>query len=172
MKVYLDNVIVSGKVLNDLAPSDEMVAVNEIEKLASQGRLELFTSRESWREQDRTHNPERRAKLEKARPDIVVVQKDHEVVGFSHIQDRYGGFVAGPLVTDVIDNSLFGNFKALGLDNADARHLMYAACNGCKRFVTLDHHFLSRRNALEAYCQGISIVKPSELISEMQGESK
>lgn len=74
--------------------------------------------------------------------------------------------------TDVIDNSLFGNFKALGLDDADARHLMYAACNGCKRFVTLDHHFLSRRNALEAHCQGISIVKPSELISEMQGESK
>jgi len=172
MKIYLDNVIASGKVLDDLSPRDEMVAVNKIEKLVSQGRLELFTSRESWREQDRAHDPWKRAKLEKERPDIAVVQQDHEVVGFNHVQDHYGGFIANPLVADVIDDSLFAKLKYLGLGDADARHFMYAACNGCERFVTLDSHFLSRRNGLEAHCQGMRIVKPSELIGEMQDEGK
>ncbi len=168
MKVYLDNVIASGKVLSDLEPPDEMAAVRTIEKCASQGALDVCTSRESWREQSRTRDGAKRETLEQARSDIPVVEKDHEVLGFSLQQDQYGGFIASPLVTDVVDNELFNDLRSQGLDDQDARHLMYAACNGCERFVTLDPDFLTRRVGLEARCKGIRIVKPSELVAELQ----
>ena len=171
MKAYLDNVITSGRVLSDLQPDEEMNAVRTIEQLASQGALAVCTSRESWREQDRTHDADKRATLEQARPDVPVVEKDHDVLGFSYLQDQYGGFIANPLITDVIDDALFEDLRSRGLDHEDARHLMYAACNGCERFVTLDPDFLTRRVSLEASCKAIRIVKPSELVVELQQKS-
>ena len=170
MKVYLDNDIVSGIVRSDLHP-DEMNAVRTIRQLASQGLLILITSRESWREQARTRNPDVRAMLEEARSDVPVVERDHEVFGFTCIPDQYGGFIANPQVTDVIDGPLFNDLRSLGLKDADARHLMYAACNGCERFLTLDRGILSRRAGLEARCNGIRIVRPSELVKEQQQKS-
>ncbi len=171
MKAYLDNVIASGKVLSDLQPADEMAAVRTIEQLASQGALHVCTSRESWREQSRTRDRAKRETLEQARSGIPVVEKDHEVLGFSLQQDQYGGFIESPLVTDLIDNGLFNDLRIQNLDASDARHLMYAACNGCDRFVTLDPDFLTRRVGLEARCNGIRIVKPSELVAELQPKS-
>ena len=109
MKVYLDNVIASGRVLSDLQPADEMSAVRTIEQLASQGALDWCTSRESWREQERTRDSTRRAMLEEARLDVPVVEKDHEVFGFSCLSDQYGGFISNPMITDVIDGPLFND---------------------------------------------------------------
>ncbi len=131
----------------------------------------MFTSRQSWREQDRTQDPNVRATLEQARPEVPVVEKDHEVFGFTYIPDQYGGFIANPSVTDVIDDVLFNDLRSQGLDRKDALHLMYAACNGCERFVTLDRDFLERRVGLEARCEAIRIVKPSELVVELQQKS-
>jgi hypothetical protein len=69
-------------------------------------------------------------------------------------------------VTSVPSRLLFKNLTAAGLNVADARHLMYAACNGCDRFVTLDlEHFIGRRSQLEALCPGLKIVKPSEFVA-------
>ena len=171
MKVYLDNVIASGKVLSDLQPADEMAAVRTIEHLAPQGLLDVYTSRESWREQDRTCDTAKRATLEQARPGVPVVERDHEVFGFSCTPDQYGGFISNPQVTDIIDDALFNDLRSQGLKDGDARHLMYAACNGCERFVTLDPDFLTRRVGLEARCNGIRIVKPSEFVAELQPKS-
>jgi hypothetical protein len=67
-----------------------------------------------------------------------------------------------------VDNGLFSDLKELGLDDADARHLMYASVNACVRFVTLDPHFLDRRSALEARCPNLKIVRPSELAAELK----
>ncbi len=80
-----------------------------------------------------------------------------------------GGFISNPLVTDIIDEQLFARLKAAGLKDADARHLMYAAANGCDRFVTLDPDFLNGREVLQAHCQGLRIVRPSELVAELSG---
>ena len=168
MKIYLDNVIASGKVLSDLQPADEMAAVRTIEQLASQGVLDVCTSRESWREQSRTRDSAKRETLEQARSDIPVVEKDHEVLGISHQQDQYGGFITSPLVTDIVDSGLFNDLRIQNLDDSDARHLMYAVCNGCDQFVTLDPDFLDKHDCLEATCNGIRIVKPSDLIAEIQ----
>jgi len=62
---------------------------------------------------------------------------------------------------------MFHGLQAVGLKNADARHLMYAMCNDCVRFVTTDPDFLDRRTAIGAAYPSIRIVKPSELLQEM-----
>lgn len=166
MKPYLDNVIASGRVRSDLPPT-EMAAVEGILEYVRRGQIEVVTSRESWREQERTKDPAVRQKLLEARPDLPVVPYDHEIFGFSLMPDRYGGFIANPSVTDVIDQALFDDLRAYGLKERDARHLMYAARNGCDRFVTLDPDFLNDRQRLEARCGGLRIVTPSEVLAEL-----
>jgi Domain of unknown function (DUF5911) len=59
------------------------------------------------------------------------------------------------------------SLTAAGLNNADARHLMYAARNECDRFVSTDPHFTSKRQQLEALCQCLKILTPSELAAEL-----
>jgi len=168
MRVYLDNVAVSGRVLGDLSPAAEMDAMRVIERAASAGMLKMVTSRESWREQERTKNPNKRAKLEAARGQVSAVATDHVVLGFSELSGPYGTIATNPIVTDIVDEALFADLKSSGLHDSDARHLMYAVANACDRFVTLDPDFLDRRSALEARCQSLRIVKPSELAAELQ----
>ena len=162
MKVYLDNVIVSGKVRADLEPN-EMTAVEELYRLAERHCLEKVTSRETWREQDRTPDLDIRSALQDSRGDVAVVQDDHRLLGYSYLQDQYGGFIANPLVTDIVDEPLLEMLINAGLKNADPWHLMYAT----DRFVTLDRGFLDRRVLLEGYCPGIRIVKPTELVAQV-----
>jgi hypothetical protein len=67
MKVYLDNVIVCGRVRSDLE-TGEMTAVRQIEDAYKAGKLEIVTSREAWREQDRTQDKNLRLEFEQDRP--------------------------------------------------------------------------------------------------------
>jgi hypothetical protein len=127
--------------------------------------LRLVTSRESWREQDRATNPTVRTILEQARPEFPLVE-DEKLLGFN-IQDDPLTFIASPMVTEYVNADLYANLKAAGLDDADARHLMYAVHNRCDRFVTTDPHFLSRRAGLAALCESTKIVTPSELAVEL-----
>ena len=172
MKVYLDNVAASGWVVDDLVPSEEMEAVRQLATAAQAGELELVTSRESWREQERTKDLARRAKLQAARAEIPTVQHDHALLGFNTVYDHLGGFVSSPLITDIVDEKLFVDLKGFGLKDADARHLMYAATNGCDRFVTLDPDFLNRRAALEARCPSVRIQKPTETTEEVRARAR
>ena len=71
------------------------------------------------------------------------------------------------LLTEIVDEQLFENLKKEGLENADARHLMYAICNDCDRFITLDKHFLNRKSGLKPFCGKLLICKPSELVNEL-----
>ena len=166
MRAYLDNVAASGRILGDLEV--EMKALQEIERAQSSKKVKLVTSRESWREQERTRDPERRTRLEASRDEVSAVANDHVVLGFSNVMGPYGTVAANPIVSDVVDDALFADLKKIGLRDADARHLMYAVVNTCDRFVTLDRDFLDRREALEARCQTIRIVKPSELAAELR----
>ena len=168
MRVYLDNVAASGRVLGDLQPSSEMKAMEEIEQAHSVGRIKRVTSRESWREQDRTRDSTKHAKLAAARDEVSVVANDHIVLSSGNIGDLRGAGVAQPFVSDVVDKTLFDDLKRIGLSDADARHFMYASVNACERFVTLDPDFLDRRKALETRCPNIRVVKPSELATEIR----
>jgi predicted nucleic acid-binding protein len=168
MRVYLDNVAASGRVLGDLKPASEMKALEEIEHAHSTGLIKRVTSRESWREQERTKDVTKHAKLSAARAEVSTVATDHVVLGFSNLSNRRGTTLTYPLVSDIVDEALFSDLKKIGLREADARHLMYASVNACERFVTLDADFLDRRAALEARCSNLKIVKPSELAAELR----
>jgi hypothetical protein len=130
MLAYLDNVIVCGRVRSDLA-AIEMAAVQHIEQARLNGLLKVVTSRESWREQDRTQDKIVRSELEQDRSNIPIVVDDHRLLGLHHQQDRLGGFVTWPMLTDVVDDALLSVFQTAGLGGADARHLMYAVHNRC-----------------------------------------
>jgi predicted nucleic acid-binding protein len=166
MKAYFDNCIESGRVRADLQPPGEMAAVQSLLKARDDGQLEIVTSRESWREQDRTKDPSTREQLVNARGDTPVVQSDHKLLGIHNQMNHLGTVANCPILTEIVDEALFKSLTAAGLKVADARHLMYAACNECDRFVTTDPHFTSRRTPLEALCPGLKIVTPSELAAE------
>src|SRR5215470_1894547 len=102
MKVYLDNVIVSGKVRGDLHPPEEMAAVHALAKADEKGQIEIYTSRWSWAEQERTHDALVRVKLREARGDIEVVADDIGSSAFGMTNDehpRFGTMSTNPLVT-------------------------------------------------------------------------
>jgi predicted nucleic acid-binding protein len=171
MEAYLDNCVVSAMVRGDLADAAEMAAVATIKKAVDDGRLQLVTSRESWREQDRANDPTVRAMLKQARPEVPLV-KDEKLLGMYTVDDQVGGFSTNPMVTEYVDDQLFEKLKNAGMAPADARHVMYAAHNKSDRFVTTDPHFLSRRQQLEALCPATKIVKPSELAAELNSDPK
>jgi hypothetical protein len=166
MKAYFDNVIESGRVRSDLEPPSEMAAVNALLKARDEGKLEIWTSQETHREQDRTSDPAVRALLANSRGETPVVPNDHKLLGIHNQMNHLGTVANCPILTEIVDEALFKSLIAAGLKVPDARHLMYAACNGCDRFVTLDlEHFINngRRSQLEALCPGLKIVMPSEL---------
>jgi len=167
MRIYYDNVAACGRVLGDLC-AHEQSALNLIEAAHRAGRLKRVTSRESWREQDRTKDPGKRAALEAARAEVSAVATDHVLLGFNHLTDRRGGTtVLSPIITDIVDEVLFADLKRMGLKDADARHLMYAVTNSCDRFLTTDPDFHNRRDALHVRCPSIRIMRPSELVAEL-----
>jgi hypothetical protein len=167
MRVYLDNAIASALVRGDLAEPSEMEALRALQAQSSLGKLQIITSRESWREQERTKSPETREELRNARSAVDVVSHDHRVLGFNTIDYGYRGFIASPLVTDIVDEALFATLRNFGLKDGDARHLMYAVFNGCVRFVTTDPDFIERRDAIRAVCPTIRLMRPSELLAEI-----
>jgi len=148
-------------------PAAEMQALRRIERAHSDGILKMVTSRESWREQERTKDLAKRARLEAARGEVSAVSTDHVLLGFSHLTGPHGTTAVTPIITDIVDEALFADLKGIGLLDSDAKHLMYAVTNACDRFVTLDPDFLDRRAALGARCQSLRIVTPSELAAEL-----
>ena len=70
-------------------------------------------------------------------------------------------------MTDIVDEQLYDDLLAAGLEPDDAKHLMYAVHNGYQRFLTLDKKILNRRDDLEKRCPSIRIQQPSKLTSEL-----
>jgi hypothetical protein len=124
-----------------------MAAVRQIELAARSGKLDVVTSRETWREQDRTLDPAVRSSLAQSRPNIAVVRDDHRMLGSTPKYDNNGNWYGNaPILTEVVDEHLLSTLKAAGLKQADARHYMYAVHNGCNRFVTTRISWIGRRN--------------------------
>lgn len=167
MKVYLDNVIVSSIEKGDLASPTERQALNELTSGKYADALECVTSRWSLREIERTKDGILRERLKRAFHTHSVIEYDHKVLGFHNQSDPYGGFIGSPLVTDIIDENIFSQLRALGLVKADPFHLMVALSNGCDRFLTTDPDFLDIRSGIEARFPSIRIVTPSELLAEL-----
>jgi hypothetical protein len=168
LRVYLDNVICSGIIRGDLDPPDEMKATHALKAAHDRGEVELVLSAESFREQDRTKDAGSRALLAENRDVVPRVSSDHKLLGFATAQDQLGGFIAYPLVSDVVDDPLLLQLLEAGLTKPDAYHVMYAVHNGCTRFVTLDtRDLLPRRTQVEDLCPTLRIVTPSQLVAEL-----
>lgn len=166
MKVYLDNNTVSARTRQDLK-TPEQEALNKLLAPPYEERTEVVTSRESWREQERTKHAQLRKRLKNARTDTKIVANDHRILGFSHQADQLGGFITYPLVDDIVDENIFTWLRNKGLEKDDARHLMYALCNACDVFLTTDDDFLNLRESLAAQYPTIRIRNPAELLSEL-----
>ncbi len=164
IKVYLDNMVVCAITKHDLAP-EEQKALDKLQK--DPYRTMLVTSRQSWREQEKTKKQNDRDQFNKNRSKIPVVLNDHKVLGFSSQDDQYRGFITSPLVTDIPDEKIWNGLKGLFNDKNDAHHLMYALHNKCEYFATTDPHFTEIRNEIKKIFPEIQIVKPSELLKEL-----
>jgi hypothetical protein len=164
MRVYYDNNIASARVTGDLSAPEQMAAVRTIERAHDAG---MITSKESWREQERTRDPSKRAYLKERRNEVSIVPNDHVLLGVHHQEGRLGTVSVSPILSDIVDEPLFNALKTAGLKDADARHLMYAAKNACERFVTLDPDFIDRRLGLHALIPTIRVVTPRELVNEI-----
>ena len=156
MRVYFDNVIASGRVLSDLVPESEMEAVRVIEAAHRAGLIKRVTSQESGREQERTPDPLKRAKLAAAANELSTVATDYAALAAMLRRES----------TDV-EGTLFNELRRIGLKAGDARHLVNAASSACVRFITLDPDFLHRRSELELLCGELRIMKPSELAKDL-----
>jgi hypothetical protein len=168
LRVYLDNVIASGRVRRDLVPPNEMAAVDRIDKLHAERRLKVVTSKMSTIEQRRTSDLALRSTFIERSDEVSMVQGDHRVLGFQNIDYGHLGFISYPPVTDIVNDALFATLLALGLKDADAKHVMYAVENDCQIFLTLDtRDILPRRAAIEAACGHMRILRPTELIAEL-----
>jgi len=156
-----------ARVRDVLASLEERSALKLIQEHSNFRKLEIVTSRESWQEQECTRNADAREELRASRDKTPVLSYDHKVLELNSVDLGYRGFISSPLVTDIVDDAMFCWLQAAGLGSADARHLMYALCNNCIRFVTTDPDFLGRSTAIEAAYPKACIVKPSELLLEM-----
>jgi hypothetical protein len=167
MRLYLDNNILSERTKSKSTwPPAERAAIDKLLEMARSGKIILETSRHTGREMERVP-AEYQAGLKAGISDVQFAKEDHKVMG-SHTQhDQLGGCISNPQVTDIVDKPLYRDLRAEGLDEDDAKHLMYAVHNGYTHFVTYDRHFLEpvRRANLERRCPSIKIHSPSEVVA-------
>lgn len=169
LRVYLDNNVASAITQRDGA-SIELVALDQLREWNQSGKIVLGSSRHTLREMERA--PARyQDSLRAGLADVEVSANDHRVLGSFTQMDQFGGCVCNPMVSDVIDEPLYADLIAFGLDADDAKHLMYATQNDFDYFVTNDSDFLRRRSSIETRCSPIRVRKPSEMVSEFSAST-
>ncbi len=173
VKVYFDNVIVCGLVLRDVMKNnpdrpDEMKAIDALLSAFQRNEVDLYSSAESFREQERTRNVETRARLLSNRGRLPGVKRDHDVLGFSRLTDHIGTCICSPLVSDVVDTALHAQLRSAGIEDCDAKHIVNAVVNGCARFVTTDTKDIHpKRTEIERLCPQLKVVWPTDLAREL-----
>jgi hypothetical protein len=169
LRIYYDTNINSGRILRDLRPDPEMEAVDALEKLHDAGILKRVSSKWYRIEQARTNDPTKRATLETRDDEMSCVTQDHRLLGFSHQDLGQLGFIASPIITDIVDEAIFEKLRAAGLAEFDAFHVMCAITGNCEVFVTVDtRDILPKRVEVEALCPQIRIRRPTELLAELR----
>jgi hypothetical protein len=171
IRVCLDTVITSDRVLKDLDRPEERLAVEQIEALHEQGLIKRVTTPVSREEERRTSNAQKRAALEAGWDDVSVVQPEPRLLGFQSTDMGSRGFIASPLMSD-IDEDLLARLLNVGLKRNDARAVVFAVGTNCDYFVTHDtKDLLPHRVAIEAIFPTIRIVKPTEFLAAWRATS-
>ncbi|HUE72049.1 MAG TPA: hypothetical protein VMP01_14275 [Pirellulaceae bacterium] len=168
IRAYLENSVVSS-ITRRQAPDSELQALDQLQQMQEAGKIVLGTSRQSPREIERAPVQHQTA-LKEGLHGLDIAADDHRVLGSFTLSDPYGGSICNPIVTDIVDDSLYADLRGAGLEPDDAKHFMYAAENGYDWFVTWDKDFLSRKEAIEKF-GSIKIGKPSELVAALSQET-
>lgn len=165
MRVYFDNDVASAISRRDWDTA-EQDAIDRLLEWNRAGRIVLGSSRQSAREMERAPL-QHQAQLKTGLSGLNISTDDHRVLGFYSLTDQLGGFVSNPMVTDVVNESLYSDLTSYGLKADDAKHLMYAVHQGFQRFLTCDRGILNRRAAIENRCSTLKVQKPSEFVAEL-----
>ena len=165
MLIYFDNDVASMLTRKDNPQENE--AAESLVSLHCNGKIRVCCSRQSHREMERAGKDSVKSLVDGI-GSLELVDNDHEVLGF-HVQSDYlGGFVACPLVNDVVDGPVYGSLRRLGMKHDDAMHFMYAVHKKCRVFVTVDKHFLGRAKSLKEIEPEIEVMKPSEMVARLK----
>jgi hypothetical protein len=95
---------------------------------------------------------------------LELVAKEKVLLGFQHLTDQFGGFFAGPLMTDVPDETIRSEIMERGLKQRDAEHVTLAICNACDVILTLDKKILKLSPWLEERFN-LKAWRPSRLLA-------
>ena len=101
IRVALDTVLTSARVLQDLRPPEEQAALNEIERLHERGLIKRVTTEISRIEERRISTVERREKVQAGWSEVSVVQSSPVLLGFSNLDYGARGFIANPIMSDI-----------------------------------------------------------------------
>lgn len=151
---------------------EEMRALDWLLLNAQQHGLVLITSRESIREIERTPDEKMREALKTVYAKVEVVQDDYVILGYSTYSDQWT-CIAMPLVSDVVDQTVFDNLGHIGLRGSDQKHLMYTIHNKCDVFLACDRDDFIRRGRraqIEAAYPSIKVRTPKALRSEINNK--
>jgi hypothetical protein len=165
LRVYFDNNVASAISKRDINQV-QMTAIDAILQMRNSGRIGIGTSNQTPREMEQAP-AQYQGSLKSGIADLDHANVDHRLVGFQCQGDQIGGYVCYPLISDVVDDTLYARLLAIGLKPNDAKHLMYAVKSDYDRFLTMDSDFTARRPALQSICPSIRICTPSELVTEL-----
>jgi hypothetical protein len=172
IRVALDTVLTSARVLQDLRPPEEQAALNEIERLHEQGLIMRVTTEISRIEERRISTMERREKVQAGSSEVSVVQPSPVLLGFSNLDYGHRGFISSPIMSD-IDENVVRELEKIGLGTNDARAIAYAAGENakCDYFASHDLRDLNpHKVAIETLVPQLRIVKPTEFIAEWNAQ--
>ena len=161
MKVYLDTNVVSA-IARDDTPS-ESDALDRLMAAYEQNRVSLVTSAVTLNEIARLLEAGHREPIERIFrlfENVPVVSWGDELLRIDVYEAPYT-FANIPVIQK---NPLFASLLELGLEVADAQHLLVAATQDCTLFLTCDGGVLHRAGGIRERC-GLAVQRPSDLVA-------
>jgi predicted nucleic acid-binding protein len=169
IKVYADTNTLRANLARHPDNADkqrELAAMDTLDDMKKSGQIsmEIFKSRVSRKEVERTKNPKQRANLQNDLERLQQIPQDEKLLGFNIQSDRLT-FISFPLMSDILDEKLYGELIQRGLSPDDAHHISHAICNECDVFLTHDMKTIVNpyRQWLEEQFP-IKVFLPSELL--------
>ena len=170
MRIYCD----TDTLLSNIRHPDEKCRAElaALQKLLAGRRDEgysMFRSLVNYRELMETFDDSQKSALLQDYESLEPVRKDEKVLGMQTQEDRYGGCVVYPLVSDVQDEAMCQELTDRGIKLRDAQHITQAICNACDVFLTRDEGTIIKRHRqwIEQRFPMLRVRLPSELAAEL-----
>jgi hypothetical protein len=177
IKIYADTNILRANLArhpDDANSRQELTAMDELLAMKASGQIpiEIFKSRVSRKEVERTNKPEQRAKLQSDLDALQQIPQDERILGFNIQSDRFT-FISFPLLSDILDETIYQELIQRGLEPDDAHHISHAICNDCDVFLTHDMDSIVKphRQWIEQRYPKLKVSLPSELLQWLKRPS-